>query len=653
MQQDALISAPEPARIKRVARVLIDSSVPHLDRLFDYEVPPSMVQGARVGARVKVPFGPQQLPGFITEILEDHPSPIKLKALAKLVSDQVVLHRPVFEVAELVANRYAGTVWDVVRLAVPPRAAKVEKEELLDQLPTLPESPNQLEHYEQGAQALQAWANGDTLRAVATWVPNFFGSWPGFLLDACRPVLARKERVLLLVPDASDLERLAEHLDEHYGKDCYARLQADDGPTPRYRNFLRAIGGHVHIVIGTRSAAQCHVPDLGLIVLWQDSDQSHREQRAPYQHAREVALLRSTHGNCSLLIASPSRSVEAQRLVATGWAIELKMPREILRAHTARVVATTNDFELERDPVLARARIPSLAWREATKALETGPVLVQVARTGFMPALACQDCRTLARCPQCQGPLQLGGSGHHVACKWCGEQYREYRCAECSSPRIRAASIGADRTADELGLAFPKVPVISSTGAKPVRRLSGKPALVVATPGVEPFVEAGYRAVLLLDADKMMAHDSLRNTEEVLSRWFTAASLASSSGVVVLTGTPSPAGAALVRYDPASFAERELGERRELGLPPAVRSAVISGPGAERLIAALDPAMRERLQIHGPTIIDGPPIEHRYVVFYSYAEGAAVTSALRALRARMSAAKDPVVNIAVDPDEVL
>ncbi|XQN49629.1 primosomal protein PriA, partial [Glutamicibacter creatinolyticus] len=69
------------------------------------------------------------------------------------------------------------------------------------------------------------------------------------------------------------------------------------------------------VVIGTRSAALCHIPDLELVILWQDGDQSHRELRAPYQHSREVALLRSQHTGCSLLIASPSRSVEAQRLV--------------------------------------------------------------------------------------------------------------------------------------------------------------------------------------------------------------------------------------------------------------------------------------------------------------------------------------------------
>ncbi|MHA7225195.1 primosomal protein N' family DNA-binding protein [Glutamicibacter soli] len=654
MEQDALISAPGQARLKRVARVLIDSSVPHLDRLFDYEVPESMHAAAQVGVRVKVPFGPQQLAGFIVELLEDHQPAMKLRPLSKIISERVVLHPDVLAAASLVAARYAGTLWDVVRLAVPTRAAKVEAEELVT-APALAlgDAPNQLEHYEQGSAVLQDWADGATRRVVASWAPNFHGSWPGFLLDAARPVLQRGARVLIVVPDARDLDLLCAHLDEQLGAQSYARLQADDGPTPRYRNFLRAIGGHVQLVVGTRSAALCHVPDLELMIIWEDADRSHRELRAPYQHSREVALLRSQQAGISLLLASPSRSVEAQRLVATGWASELKLPRDTLRAHTPRVVATTNDFELGRDPLLARVRIPSLAWREATKALETGPVLVQVARTGFMPALACQDCRAPARCRLCQGPLQLAGKQSHVGCRWCGEQFHDYRCGQCGSPRVRAASIGADRTAEELGLAFPKVKVLSSTGAKPLASLGDKPALVVATPGVEPVVEGGYAAVLLLDADKMLAYDSLRNTEEVLARWFTAACLARSSGVVVLTGSPSPAGAALVRWDAAGFADRELAERREVGLPPAVRSALVSGPGAERLVAALDDDIRALVAIHGPSIIDGPPVEHRYVLFFSYAHGQAVTEALRALRARMSAAKEPVATIAVDPDEVL
>ncbi|WP_431709345.1 primosomal protein PriA [Glutamicibacter uratoxydans] len=649
MSQDALIAAPEPAAIKLVARVLIDSPVPHLDRPFDYIVPASLHESIGVGMRVKIPFSGRQLDGLVTELIRDMRPEFKLRELGKLVSPTQVLFPEILGCAELIAERYAGTLWDVVRSAIPARAARVEKEtrEVVQLVLEEPDD-NQLSHYAGGERFLEHLGHGERVRAVTSWVPNFAGSWPGFLVDAARPVLRRSHAVLIIVPDAADLVRLSSYLDATIGSAAYARLQAEDGPTPRYRNFLRAISGEVSLVIGTRSAALCHVPDLELIILWQDSDQSHREQRAPYQHSREVALLRSQHSDCSLLIASSSRSVEAQRLVDTGWAEELKLPRDLLRARVARVVATTNDFELERDPMLARARIPSLAWREASKALETGPVLVQVARTGFVPALACQDCRSFARCPDCQGPLQISGTNSSINCKWCGIYYRNHRCANCSSPRLRAVSIGAQRTAEELGQAFTKVPVISSTGAKPVRNIPDKPALVVATPGAEPTAENGYGAVLLLDADKMLAHDSLRNAEQVLTRWFTAAALAQSQGTVVLTGNPSPAGAALVRWDPAGFAERELIERHQIGLPPAVRSAIVSGPGAERFVSALSAPVR----VHGPSIAEETH-EHRYVLFFSYADGPEVTGALRALRARMSAAKEPLVNLAVDPDEVL
>lgn len=649
MDQQALIEAPEPQRAAHVARVLIDSALPHLDRPFDYLIPPSMREQVQPGVRVKVPFGGRQLAGFVLEVIDELPVEHKLKPLAKLVSPTVALHPEIARLAQAVAERYAGTLWDVVRLAVPARAARVETEQRELRYPELPPRQGQLDEYAGGAESAGRWAAGQAHRAVVTWAPNNQGSWPGFLLDACLPVLAAGRRALIVVPDARDLQLLAGYLDSELGPESYARLHADDGPTPRYRNYLKAIGGEVPLVIGTRAAALCHVPDLGLMIIWQDDDASHREQRAPYPHARQIALLRSQLDEVGLLIAGTSRSVEAQRLVATDWAQELKLPRALLRERAPRVVVAASDFELERDPVLARARIPALAWREASAALKHGPVLVQVARTGFMPAIACQNCRSLARCLDCQGPLQLSSSGAALSCRWCARTYRNYACQTCGSTQIRAASVGSERTADELGQAFPSVPVLSSTGAKPLFEVPDRPALVVSTPGVEPVAEAGYRAVLLLDAQKMLAHDALRNAEQVLARWFAAASLARGDGVVVLTGDPSVAGAALIRYDPAGFAERELAERREVGLPPAVRSAIVSGPGAGLLVRRL----QAPVQVHGPTILEGPPLEHRYVLFFSYADGPAVTGQLRSLRAQMAAAKEPVAQVSIDPDQVL
>ena len=108
-------------------------------------------------------------------------------------------------------------------------------------------------------------------------------------------------------------------------------------------------------------------------------------------------------------------------------------------------------------------------------------------------------------------------------------------------------------------------------------------ALVVATVGAEPVAEGGYAAALLLDGDSLLRRENLRAGEDTVRRWFNAAALvrpASDGGLVVITATESAAVGALLRWDPAGYARRELELRMELQLPPAVRIASVTGPRA-------------------------------------------------------------------------
>lgn len=653
-----------------VARVVIDSAVPHLDRPFDYLVPAELDAAAQPGVRVKVRFGGQELAAFLTERLAHSDPGIKLQPLRAVISPEVVLSAPVLAVARAVAERYAGGVWDVLRSAVPARMARVETEKspagdaaaepaAAADAPAEPSSAL-LAEYHGGAQYAAGLRAGEAPRAVLSAVPNRPGDWPALLLEAAELTLAAGRGVLIVVPDARDLARLASTLDERLGAEGYARLSAEDGATPRYRNFLRVARGQARLVVGTRNAAFAPVRDLGLAIIWDDADSSHAEPRAPYHHAREVLLLRCGIENAGLLLAAPGRSAEAQRLVRSGWATELVADRARLRAHAPRVIAASDEFEADRDPLLHAARLPAAAWREAKAALAHGPVLVQVARTGFMPALRCERCRTPARCTACNGPLALDDARGAPACGWCGLVAHAWNCVECGFMRLRAASIGADRTAEELGRAFANVKVVAATGAKPLYTVPDAPALVVATPGAEPVAENGYAAVLLLDGDRMLSREGLRTGEEVLNRWMGAAHLARGrdasgerpgGGTVVVAGEPGEPMRALVRFDAAAYAEAELDERRDLGLPPAVRTAMVKGPAAaaDKFMAAL--AVGDQVRRHGPVLLGEG--EHRWLLFFSYAQGPAVTAALRALRATFSAAKEPVVSIRIDPDGVL
>ncbi|MET1156831.1 primosomal protein N' [Arthrobacter sp.] len=657
------------AAINPVAQVLIETSLPHLDRIFDYLVPETLDAEAVPGARVKARFGGQEMSGFITRRTSDAPEGVNLAPLAKVVSAQPVLTDELLQLATAVAERYAGNVSDVLRAAIPARVAKVDKEFTAREAAPLasdatpddgarlaepaPGAAEAYAGYEGAGDFLAALAAGAAPRAVLASHKSYGrASWAAQVAHAVASVRQAGRGAVVVVPDAKDLASLEAELQQVLGVNQYVRLTAEDGPTPRYRNYLRLLHGEVSVAVGTRSAAYAPVQDLGLVALWDDGDDLLLEQRSPYQHAREVLLLRTAQTGCAALFAGVSRSGEVERLVESGWASALSPSRPFLRKATPRILNTADSFQQERDPMLRHARLPHAAWRAAQEGLERGPVLVQVARTGFSPALSCQDCRTPARCTDCNGPLAQSGRTAAPACRWCGRLATNYACPECGSHRLRASVAGALRTAEELGRAFPGATVVSSSGDHTKSLVESKKALVVATPGAEPVAPEGYAAALLLDGNAMLSRESLRTPEDVLRRWFRAASLvkpSSEGGLVVVTADQEAVVAPLVRWDPAGAAAREMQLRRELQLPPAVRIAALTGKasGIEAFMADFE--LGGSLRSVGPVELQprevqprpGEGGEHRLLLFFSYQDGPRVTAALRHRKAALAAKRVP------------
>ena len=112
-----------------IARVVVDVPLAHLDRPFDYAVPDELAGEVRRGCRVRVRFAGQLVDGFVLELGDTTEHTGKLAPLAKLVSGEPVLTPEVAELARSVADRWGGTMTDVLRLAIPPRRAAAEKRE--------------------------------------------------------------------------------------------------------------------------------------------------------------------------------------------------------------------------------------------------------------------------------------------------------------------------------------------------------------------------------------------------------------------------------------------------------------------------------------------------------------------------------------------
>jgi primosomal protein N' (replication factor Y) (superfamily II helicase) len=612
--QLALVQPPRTRRRTRaadpaaeelpVARVLVDIPLAHLDRPFDYLVPASMAEAAAPGTRVMVRFSGQDVEGYVIERAAQSSHDGRLARLRRVVSPEPVLAPQITSLARAVADRYAGTVADVLRLAVPPRHAAVEREDVLastSSAPAAPASGGWAEHAN-GAALLAALSSGGAPRAV--WNPGPAADWPDLLARLLATALSAGRGALAVLPDAHDLALADRELVGLLGVHRHVVLTADLGPAERYRRWLAVRRGAVRAVLGTRAAMFAPVTDLGLVVVWDDGDDRHAEPRAPYPHVREVLLLRALQEGASAVVGGYARTAEAEQLVDSGWAHAVAPDRSRVRRCVPRITAAGADHELARDEAARTARLPSVAWRAARAGLLQGPVLVQVPRTGYVPALLCARCRSAARCINCHGPLGLAPGGGPPVCGWCAMPAGTWKCDRCGATSVRAAVVGAARTAEELGRAFPGVPVRTSGRGGVLHDVPGEPALVVATPGAEPMTPGGYAAALLLDGDALLTRPGLRAAEEALRRWLRAAALVrpgpDGGAVVVVADAAAPAVQALVRWDPAGHAARELADRATLGFPPVARAIEITGAAddLEELLGLAD--LPEQAKVLGP-----------------------------------------------------
>lgn len=639
----------------RVARVIVDTPLPQLDRLFDYAIPERLREEAVPGVRVTVPLrsAGRIADGYLVEVTDHAGFEGELSELESVVSAARVLTPQLARLARRVADRAAGSASDVLRLAIPPRMVRVEKAWLAAEHPEQHAGDLHDPAARPGVRGYRpelASAIDDAGRVAVDAVPRlartkageWVGAWAVTLAELAGRCMASGRSAIIAVPDYRDLDQLSSALADVVETDAVARLDAAQPNQDRYRTFLRCLEPRPVVVIGNRSAVYAPAHRLGLIAVWDDSDPLHSEPLAPYVHARDVALVRAEEEHCALAFVAHTRSLEVQRLVELGW----------LSAHSAeprvapRVVVTA-----AQSGDAGPSRVPEGAWRAAKEGLELGPVLVQVARPGYAPVVACAQCREAARCRRCGGPLGVDRAGAAPSCRWCGAIATGWECSHCGSSRLRLVTRGSSRTAEELGRAFPGARVVVSDGERKITTVDERPALVVATRGAEPIAHGGYRAVLLLDGDRMLARESLNVGEDCLRWWSNAASLAAPGAPVVLVGVAGPLAQALATWRQPAYASAQLADRRALRFPPAVRIATVTGTAKSVSEATASLRRGTFIDVLGPTPVDADadagrrrasraalhPDAVRSIVRFDYAHGSDVATALRSAVVRAAA----------------
>jgi primosomal protein N' (replication factor Y) len=569
----------------RYAQVVVDLPLPHLDHVFDYRIEDNQIVQVQFGVRVRVPFRNRRANGFVVGLSVEPTVSGKISSIESVVSTEVVLTPEIFEICKHVAYRNVGNLFDVLRSAIPPRHARAEKKVFE---PAISASSQKLESSSDLQQVLRRFL--DHKEALLGVLNLPIPASPSDIVNGA--INIDVAGAIFLFPDQHDVNRVIERIDSSYHSRI-AVLTSQQSAEQRYLEFRRILTGIADLVIGTRSAIFAPIQKPQLIVIFDDGDDLLTSPIAPYWNARDAALVRMEQQNLKVLLCSRAESIESAHYLKQDMAIDLSMPTS--RDTRISIVDEAGDDLHGRNSF---TRMPSAVFAAIRHGLTQGTVLISVPRKGYQPLVACQSCREILRCQNCYGTFSIRGKGEIGSCQRCNALMTKPRCHACGSDKFRSLVIGVERTAEEIGKAFPGVPV-KFIDAEHRENYSKSPdQILVAVPGTEPnFV---FSTIIVLDSYLSLARPDGNSRIRFLRHLFNLKHQLSDSGTMIVVGDPTNSVLqCALRNDPVRVAADLLQERTETRLAPFARTAQILGDWAalEELKSILPP----HAQIWGPT----------------------------------------------------
>jgi primosomal protein N' (replication factor Y) len=589
--------------------VLVDVPLFHLDRPFTYRVPEALLDDVHLGSRVKVPFGGRRrVDGWVVGRAAELPA--DARDLLRVVSPIPAFGPAELELLGWVADRYAGTVTDTLRLAVPPRVAAVEATIDAEARPAAggPAAADAEARPAAAAEEPLAGLVAAGRQAAVYWRPlpgEDRGARVAALVEA---TLEAGRGAIVVTPEVAAGSAVGDAVRKAFPD--AADLASDLSDRRRYRAWAELRRGRRRVVVGGRSAVLAPLPQLGCVVIDDEANFAHKEQRTPRFHAREVALRRAARARALCVLTGTVPSAEALAAMQAGQCRLLRPDRTAERQARPLVEVVDPDDE---GPTAARLHPRGLAALRA--ALQRGEsAYVLVPRRG---------------------------------------------AADPAEPGARSAG----QVAAELARVLPGAPVwrldreVVDPGMVPPWA-GQRPGVVVGTvAGVKDHPPlTSCRTVVVVGADTALGQAEVRAAEEAYRTWSRAAAWCGPRGgagrlVLQTRQGGHHAVQALVRWDPEFFWRHELPRRVELRFPPARRLVLVEGPvpeEAQQARAVLAAALGPKAELLGPAAMGR---SWRIIAKVEDAESAA--RALRPVLTEASRAGGPRMSVDIEPLEVL
>lgn len=394
-------------------------------------------------------------------------------------------------------------------------------------------------------------------------------------------VAAKGRQAIVLIPEIALTFQTVMRFYRRFG-DRVSIMNSRLSAGERYDQMMRAKAGEIDVMIGPRSALFTPFPNLGLIVIDEEHENTYKSEQIPRYHARETAIARAKLEQASVILGSATPSVEAMYRAKHGEYKLLELHNRSGNQEMAQVHVVDLREELREGnrSILSRKLQQMIADRLQKKE----QIMLFLNRRGYAGFISCRECGFVVKCPHCDVSLSYHRNGKMV-CHYCGyEQERVQICPECGSRHIGEFKAGTQQIEEVVKKHFPEARVLRMD-LDTTRSKDGHEKILAAFANEEADILVGTQMIVkghdfpnvtlvgILAADMSLYSNDYRAGERAFQLLTQAAGRAGRGAKKgeALIQTYSPKHYAIVTaaaQDYEAFYEEEIHYRELMGYPP-------------------------------------------------------------------------------------
>jgi primosomal protein N' (replication factor Y) len=577
---------------------------------------------ASVGQLVRVPFGNREVLGVVWGVHTTAPQSLSSHTLRQVIAvlEAVApLSAHWLQLVQFTAHYYQRSLGEVAMAALPPQLRDLTPVQLArrfkkqatapETLATALQSPWPLSEQQAEVLSQMAEASGPFLLHGATGS----GKTEVYLQAVARCLAEDPHaQALMMVPEINLTPQLEARVKARFGDAGVVSMHSGMTGPQRLKSWLAAHQGSARIVLGTRMSIFASMPHLKWIVVDEEHDASYKQQEGARYSARDLAIYRARLEGAKVILGSATPSLESwhhSRPAAEGGRyVRLPMPARI-GAGQLPFVRRVDMNHQPRKTVLSAPLMAAIQERVAKG--EQSMLLLN--RRGYAPVLHCADCDWKSECAHCSAFRVFHKIDRTLRCHHCGFTERVPRaCPACGNADIAPMGRGTEQLEEHLAELLVDVKRPNGDPVKVMRidadstKLKGSlEAQLAGVHSGEVDVLVGtqmiakghdFRRITLVAAinpDGALFSSDFRAPERLFALLMQAggragrdAEQSASSEMWVQTFHPShPLFEALKKHDYPAFAEQQLKERLEAGLPPSTFQALIRSDARAQSVA--------------------------------------------------------------------